>query len=282
MYRARLHLFMGAEVVHGRQLGHGAGEETMKGYSNSIALIMAQLSAIAYKDGDLRESINKLGVGLVLIKSFGRKGDLSGFLCRNKDYAVLVFQGTDIRDWETIKEDLKFWPTKKGGVRYADGFYDAYLELLPEFEPDINMLPLTPLYITGHSLGGAIATITALNRRHDRMEACYTFGAPRVCNYKGLKKDNNKAIYRLIHENDIVPSLPLFIMGYIGVGQLVYISANNDIRTGYKAYISRVLAQALPLIKYTVFSLASFVKNHLIQNYIEALLIADYRERVNL
>ena len=41
-----------------------------------------------------------------------------------------------------------------------------------------------PVFITGHSLGGALALLTTRALPQDMVGACYTYGAPRVANYE--------------------------------------------------------------------------------------------------
>ena len=72
-----------------------------------------------------------------------------------------------------------------------------------------------PLFITGHSLGGALAIIAAERlRRELKIEATavYTFGAPRVGSAAFAGSYNACGLgdrsYRLIHGLDIVPTLP--------------------------------------------------------------------------
>ena len=274
----------------------------MKKYYPQKALNLFRLYEISYIDTDLILPLQTLG--FILDKKLGKIHDLSGFICHNADYAVLVFQGTDLKDWKTIKEDLKFWKTKQDGVSYTDGFFDAYEKLYPEFKDSLNILgvdgKLLPLYIGGHSLGGAIALITALRLPVDSFEACYTAGAPRVCGLRGHALAEGKNIYKFIHENDIVPSLPEAVLGYWSPGQMVYITANDTFMTGWRAYMYRITAQIIPItrkgifdlaeaaenfltgdrvgtiknvatfIKDTVFNVAGMITNHLIGNYIQA------------
>jgi hypothetical protein len=239
---------------------------------SQLALTSAKLSAIAYIDTDITNTL--VDMGFELVKMLGKVHDLSGFICKNTDSVFLVFQGTDIKDWKTIKEDLKFWHTRKNGVSYNDGFWDAYTQLCPEFinsiaikDIDSNLLPV---YITGHSLGGAIALITALNT--EVFSACYTFGAPRVCGLSGLKLAKEKNIYKFIHENDIVPSLPLMIMGYTSPGQMVYITSDDDLVTGWKAYLYRITAQLIPLTKKCCFDIIEAIEDFLSGNQIESAI----------
>jgi len=239
----------------------------MKTFDAFLSLTLARLSEIAYIDDDITTKLKSLGFDLV--KRIGKTGDVSGFICRTADYSVLVFQGTDIRDWQTIKEDLKIWHTREDHVRWAAGFNDAYEELLPEFIDCVRTCDV-PLYITGHSLGGAIALITALHA--DRFEACYTFGAPRVCSLSGEKLDDGKSIFRVVHENDIVPSLPFLVLGYWPfIGELIYITASNKIVRGWPAYPARISGQILPIIKKSIWGIAGFVQNHFAGQYIKAL-----------
>ena len=64
-----------------------------------------------------------------------------------------------------------------------------------------------PLYITGHSLGGALALIATKLVAPDVNGACYTFGAPRVGNYEYFRKIKTP-VYRVVNSADVVPRVP--------------------------------------------------------------------------
>jgi len=65
-----------------------------------------------------------------------------------------------------------------------------------------------PIYITGHSLGGALAQIAAAVLGSDQVGACYTYGSPRVGNsYFDLWV--KVPSYRVLNYADIVPQVPL-------------------------------------------------------------------------
>ena len=75
-----------------------------------------------------------------------------------------------------------------------------------------------PLYTTGHSLGGALATIATYRYAPT---ALYTFGSPRVAGSKLAKFMNNKNesslhIYRFVNSTDIVPRVPIWGFGHVG------------------------------------------------------------------
>ena len=98
--------------------------------------------------------------------------------------AVLAFRGTEADRIGDIRADVKarhaICPT---GGRVHEGFHthynDAESEILRVL--DDNRVKGKPLFITGHSLGGAVATIATRRLTEDhRIAACYTFGSPRV------------------------------------------------------------------------------------------------------
>ena len=115
----------------------------MKIFDSKLALTMAQLSAAAYIDAEtsLAQRLNTLGFELV--KEIGADDKEGGYICKCKDYAVLVFRGTHNK-YEAIL-DLKVWHTHDDHVGYAEGFYAAYHKLLPQFVEfvDTAQIPVT-------------------------------------------------------------------------------------------------------------------------------------------
>ena len=93
-----------------------------------------------------------------------------------------------------------------------------------------GMESLEALYITGHSLGGAMAGLMAVMIRHERkyrkalgrrLRAVYTFGQPMIgdpgfakaCQEDGFLGEN---VIRYIYDRDIVPRLPPSVSGPTG------------------------------------------------------------------
>jgi len=73
-------------------------------------------------------------------------------------------------------------------LRVHKGFYEAFSKLnegklgikekMDAVKASTN--GAIAIYITGHSLGGALAQIAAAVLGTDQVAACYTFGSPRV------------------------------------------------------------------------------------------------------
>lgn len=76
---------------------------------------------------------------------------------------------------------------------------EQYLVDLRERFPDLTF------WFTGHSLGGALATLAA--SRFSPVRAVYTFGAPRVGN-EAFVRSFSTAMYRFVNGDDVVPALP--------------------------------------------------------------------------
>jgi len=111
------------------------------------------------------------------------------------------------------------------------GFLEAY-ELAREHIHKITSGE-SNIVICGHSLGGAIAVLCALDLKlknpHKSISA-YTYGKPRVGNKhfrnfinKGLKK----SLFRVVYSADMVTRVPLLILGYRHEGTKVHLNGGK-------------------------------------------------------
>ncbi|MDT0594656.1 lipase family protein [Glaciecola petra] len=144
------------------------------------------------------------------IATFDR-GGTQAILVENGSYMVLVFRGTETDSLADIKADAKASIRKcetRGMIH--SGFYDAYNEIRNELETQLlsEQCVDKPLYITGHSLGGALATVaTKLIHHKGGLAACYTYGSPRVGNDEWINNIKTP-IHRLVNAADCVTMLP--------------------------------------------------------------------------
>ncbi|MEL6554784.1 MAG: lipase family protein [Cyanobacteria bacterium J06621_11] len=105
-------------------------------------------------------------------------------------------------------------------VKMHDGFVQAYLSVREEIHNHINKLDIKQYRITGHSLGGALAKLCAIDLQYnfspDISVEAYSFGAPRVGN-KAFTESYNRRVpntWRVVNGWDAVVGLPAPWQGY--------------------------------------------------------------------
>lgn len=105
-------------------------------------------------------------------------------------------------------------------VRMHQGFINAYLSVRDEIHRHVEGSGTTQYLITGHSLGGAIAKLCAVDLQYNFGKnisiEVYTFGAPRVGNPAFAESYNRRVpeTWRVVHGWDAVAGLPVPWQGY--------------------------------------------------------------------
>ena len=152
--------------------------------------------------------------------------ETQGFVCKRDvagepHYLVLAFRGTEKKtsDWLT---DARCVPTVEGNTKVHKGFLEAFAkkkstagktvkdtveEILDQADAKDDKGEPLPLFITGHSLGGALALLATKMVAPNVDGACYTFGAPRVGNYEYFRFIKTP-VFRIVNSSDIVPRVP--------------------------------------------------------------------------
>ncbi|MCC6759041.1 MAG: lipase family protein [Candidatus Omnitrophica bacterium] len=184
------------------------------------AYYLAKLSNLVYQPLDKIEGTLKSQYGLTQFKSFD-VGETQAFLAANKDIVVLVIRGTTSwKDWLT---NVRFVLTPSAVGKVHLGFHQA-LDLVWEgiYETLCTWKDRDQtLWVTGHSLGGALATL-AVDRLTEKLmdvSGLYTFGQPRVGDRKfadNFDRNMKRYSFRFVDDQDIVTKVPFPPYKHVG------------------------------------------------------------------
>ncbi len=149
-------------------------------------------------------------LNLTLIQTFDSNGT-QAILVSFNDALILAFRGTEATSIKDIKTDArgKTIACETGGKMHT-GFKEAFDEVGYDIEEKLkeDEFKDRPLFVTGHSLGGALATVAAKKLSHKGgLAGCYTFGSPRVGDEEWIENIKTP-IYRLVNAADCVTMLP--------------------------------------------------------------------------
>ena len=179
---------------------------------SKISSLHALIDAVAYDhEAEKAQLINELdSLNATLEETFDSNGTQAILISTNK-FIVLAFRGTETTSIVDIKADLKAvtTPCASGGKIHI-GFKAAYEEVADDVQKAINQEKFAgkPLFISGHSLGGALATIACKRLSHQAgIAASYTFGSPRVGDEDWVT-DIKTPLYRLVNAADCVTMMP--------------------------------------------------------------------------
>ena len=169
------------------------------------------------------------------------KNSSQAILARHTQCAFAAFRGTDeLADW---LDNLKVAPVDGPLGAVHGGFWAALKDIWPHMRTTLanwrrvrikgGKQPL-PLWLTGHSLGGAMATLAAatLVQAEVPFYGVYTFGQPRCGHGTFARNFNNEAKgrhFRFHNNNDIVTRVPATLLGYRHVGTFIYIDSNGNL-----------------------------------------------------
>ncbi len=179
---------------------------------NNIKSLQGLIDIVGYDEELEKQKLkeNAEFLGLSLVATFDQNGS-QAILLENEKHLFLGFRGTETTSIKDIKSDLRAvtMPCETGGKVHT-GFNKAFNQVALDIQTTLNEDRFSDksLFITGHSLGGALATIGAKKLSHKGgVAACYTFGAPRVGDDEWAS--NIKApIYRIVNAADPVTMLP--------------------------------------------------------------------------
>ncbi|KAL6709011.1 hypothetical protein ACN47E_002138 [Coniothyrium glycines] len=166
------------------------------------------------------------------------KSDITGFVATDttNQLIVLSFRGSrSVRNWLTNVQFPVIPTTICATCSSSLGFWTSWLEAQTNVVAAITkaraQYPNYKVVATGHSLGGALASLAAgVLRTQGITVDLYTYGAPKI-GLEGvsqaLSSTSRGQSFRVTHKSDPVPKLPPALLGYRHISPEYYITSGN-------------------------------------------------------
>ncbi len=228
---------------------------------------MAVASKLTYLDDQSRDSILERKFGKSYIYSFEEKGltfDTQGYAARLEsekgNSTLIVFRGShEMTDYVTdinlipvpfygIDENGRQDPKKflgyvhKGFLTSLDSVWNQLYKVVQNTQD--------PIFLTGHSMGGAIATLASARlmsaKNRFNVRGVFTFGSPRVggtdfFDTMARLSTYESRIFRFVNADDaisVMPSVPMlpYVPTWWHVGELQWFDATGRLYSNSAAY----------------------------------------------
>ena len=185
------------------------------------ALIAAQLAAYAYKNEKPAITACKK-LGFVWVKLISKDG-AECLVAKDRNDLWFAFRGTEPSKLNDVMADLNVMKNvANAGGKVHGGFQqevnDLWMDVLSELEHNDQLKVRKDVYMTGHSLGAAMATIAATRYIPEEL---FTFGSPRVGGVHFIKNIRCPHL-RFMNNNDIVCRIPPAWLGFRHHGKMIY------------------------------------------------------------
>ena len=157
-----------------------------------------------------------------------------GFTCKWDGWTVICFRGSHgDEDWQDNftfnKQEMSFNGRR---VKVHTGFKTQYYTVSYYLREKFIMSP--KVLVCGHSLGGALASLCALDLKsgNPKMDVtCVTWGSPRVGGRAWAKLFNEMVpdSLRYVYRNDIVCRVPTAWMNFFHVANKIHLDPGGSI-----------------------------------------------------
>lgn len=162
------------------------------------------------------------------IEFLAHKG-AEAYLIEFPEQTVVAFRGTQVTANFSMTDILRnakirpvFWRRVAAGRgKVHRGYKEAADALLPYLVKALTPRPKELIY-TGHSLGGAVATL--LRTAAPTPDSTVTFGAPKVGDREFVRAHAHNPLVRVVHARDIAPKHARPWLGYRHGGTFLHLS----------------------------------------------------------
>lgn len=201
------------------------------------AIFLANISNLVYLDeSQIRQQLQlsqNLDTNFAFVSSKKAGFDAEAMILADKQAIIIAFRGTEkdsSADWVS-NLDNRFLPKFGGNVHH--GFWDTLAQIWDEIASHLDNFRTQnqPIWLTGHSQGGALAMLTAniLQQYQILPQGIYTYGQPKVGDMLFASQYNTflaQKTFRLYNVGDSVPNNP---PAYYHAGTAVEITEKGEI-----------------------------------------------------
>lgn len=196
-------------------------------FSVENARFLCELSLAAYETSEskIRRELADLGVADCRLVDCP-DSDTQALVGRSGLGIIVAFRGTESSQVKDLMTDINLslvpgpmGQVHRGFLASLESVWDKLIEAIASRQDGKRLL-----WITGHSLGGALAklTVARLIRSRRPVQGMYTFGAPRCGDTRFASEFDRHArhyVFRIVNEQDVVPKVAPEFLGYQHAGR---------------------------------------------------------------
>ena len=233
-------------------------------------VFFAEFAKVAYRNKDEAFQFGKRK-GLGKVDFFDKEG-AQAYLFSNNTDVIITCRGTQASEMSDIFADLEVFKSDSvTGTKIHQGFKEEVDKIYDKVEEKVELHLGKKIWATGHSLGGAMATILAQRLEfasgHD-VDTLYTFGSPRVGGPKFRAWCNKHLNHqRFVNNNDVVPCVPSFFR-WRHTGKCHYIKSTGEVTNLGRWSSERIRDKGWSLLKTIFKGRLDLISDHNIDDYI--------------
>jgi len=207
------------------------------------------------------------------VKYYGNKG-ADAYVLEDDNDVIVVCRGTEVKQIADVKADLSISRTSAiqgkihiGFNHYVDKIWAGILTRGMDAKKNNKAL-----WLTGHSLGAAMATIMAYRfATYDlgpTPSGLFTYGSPRVGNRKFINYFNTLPFehHRWVNDGDIVTKIPLVPFFY-HCGTMHHINSKGEVTLNYERTFNPLKLLGLTSPRGILNTIMGDAKDHSSDNY---------------